>query len=538
MWYLLAFMAIIISILWLGAHPLSFGVFIGVVAVALVIAVAVFRIRDSHENNQLNDSNSSISTWMNSSISTWMNSLENNRSGENGPVIGGEIIDSPIFPHAIYEFQKKGVAWLLNHNGALLADDMGLGKTVQAIVAMRYILHTQGDIHALVVCPKSVLSSWAHHFREWAPGIKAVTIAGTPEKRMSNWALLKRRKAHVGIITYASLRNDIFIARKRQYNVIVLDEVQNVKNAATQQTQAVRLLDSKVRWGLSGTPLENSVDDLLQILDTLDPKVFPVNSVPIWMVKSATKRMMIRRRKEEVLKDLPPIHSSIEYLQLTDEQRRAYDMAEREGVAQLQDGTLAAVPGVLALITRLKQICNGVNGHSAKLDWLTDYLSILETEGDKALVFSQYVATLATLESRLARFQPLIYTGAMAGRARDRAVDAFQRDSAHTAMLLSVRAGGTGLTLTAASRVIHFDSWWNPAVMAQATARAHRIGQKKPVFVTTLMTEDTIEERIQKLLERKRALFKTMVDDLSTTGLSGLLTERELYGLFNVRPPR
>ena len=525
MWYLLAFMAIIISLLWLGAHPLSFGVFIGVAAVSLVIAMVVLRIRDSRETARMNDPNSPINIWINS-------------IDKDVPVIGRKLIDYPSLPHAIYEFQKRGVSWLLNHDGALLADDMGLGKTVQAIVAMRYMFHTRKEMHALVICPKSVLSSWAHHFREWAPEIKAVTIAGTPEKRMSTWVLLKRGQAHVGIITYASLRNDFITAQNREYDVIVLDEVQNVKNPRTQQTQAVRLLDSKVKWGLSGTPLENSMDEFLQILGTLDPESFPFSSVPVWMIKGNARRMMIRRRKEEVLKDLPPIHSSIEYLQLTDEQRRAYDMAEREGVAQLQDGTLAAVPGVLALITRLKQICNGVNGHSAKLDWLTDYLGILESEGDKALVFSQYVATLSMLESRLARFQPLIYTGAMAGRARDRAVDAFQRNPAHTAMLLSVRAGGTGLTLTAASRVIHFDSWWNPAVMAQATARAHRIGQKKPVFVTTLVTEDTIEERIQKLLERKRALFTTMVDDLSTTGLSGLLTERELYGLFNVRPPR
>ena len=391
---------------------------------------------------------------------------------------------------------------------------------------------------ALVICPKSVLSSWSRHFEEWSPELNATIIAGTKGERISKWDLLLHGKLHVGIITYASLRNDIWNADIINFDVLILDEIQNIKNPKTMQSQAVRSLTSKVRWGLSGTPLENSVDDLIQIIDTLDPKILPFNYVPKLMIKGATARMMIRRRKEEVLKDLPPIHHSVEYLQLTNEQRRAYDLAEQKGIAQLQDGNIIAVSGILALITRLKQICNGVNGHSAKLDWLMDHLGILEEEGDKALVFSQYVATLSMLESRLARFQPLSYTGAMAGSARDRAVDAFQRNPAHTAMLLSVRAGGTGLTLTAASRVIHFDSWWNPAVMAQATARAHRIGQKKPVFVTTLVTEDTIEERIQKLLERKRALFKTMVDDLSTTGLSGLLTEKELYGLFDVRPPR
>ena len=302
--------------------------------------------------------------------------------------------------------------------------------------------------------------------------------------------------------------------------------------------RAVRSLESTARWGLSGTPLENDVEDLATILRTLGPGLLPAKGASTNEVRTQARRAMIRRRKEDVLEDLPPIRSAIEYLDLTDRQRRAYEQAEEEGVARLRDGTTVTIPGILALITRLKQICNGVDGHSAKLDWLKDYLGIVVDEGDKALVFSQYVDPLRAIEPEIRHFSPLSYTGSLTDRARDKVVSAFQEDDArHHALLMSLKAGGTGLTLTAASRVVHFDSWWNPAVMEQAAARVHRIGQKKAVFVTTLVTEDTIEERIQKILDGKRELFKAMVDDLSTEGVARALTEEELYGLFDMKPP-
>lgn len=448
-----------------------------------------------------------------------------------------DTTDSPFaFPHPLYEFQGKGVEWLLDHDAALLADDMGLGKTVQAIAALRHKFRN-GAMRALVVCPKSVQSSWARHFREWAPELEAVTIAGPPHERRFHWRALHDYRAHVGMITYASLRSDVGLAQEGTYDALVLDEIQNVKNPGTMQSQAVRSLESTARWGLSGTPLENDVDDLETILRTLGPDLLPRRGASASEVQAQARRVMIRRRKEDVLKDLPPIHDTIEYLDLTDRQRQAYEQAEEEGVAKLRDGTIVSIPGILALITRLKQICNEVDGHSAKLDWLRDYLGIVVDEGDKALVFSQYVETLRTIRPQLARFNPLDYIGSMTGRARDEVVAAFQNDPSRHAMLVSLKAGGTGLTLTAASRVVHFDSWWNPAVMEQATARAHRIGQEKSVFVTTLVTEDTIEERIQQILDRKRELFKTMVDDLSTEGVARMLSQEELYGLFDMKPP-
>ena len=476
-------------------------------------------------------------------------------------------------PHPLYHFQGEGVAWLMDRDAALLADDMGLGKTVQAITALRYRFRSGEAQRALVVCPKSVQTGWARHFREWAPELEAIVVAGTIPERQEQWRALQGDRAHVGIITYGSLARDIEQVKDIPLDVLVLDEAQNIKNSATQQARAVRQLEARARWGLSGTPLENRVEDILTILRTLDPDTLPAdwqarlrraptrrfaNSLEelremaqtpyrprprTWdevharfpELPNTLRHIMLRRRKDDVL-DLPPIHSTIEYLQLTDEQRQAYDLAEREGVARLRDGTTVPIEHILALITQLKQICNDADGYSAKLDWLEDHLDIVVDEKDKALVVSQYVKTLQAIEPRIRRFNPLLYTGSMATKARDDAVTAFQDDASRHAMLLSLKAGGTGLTLTAASRVIHFDSWWNPAVIEQATARVHRIGQKKPVLVTFLVTKDTIEERIQEILDRKRELFGDVVDALSTDELSGWPIE-DLYGLFDLEPP-
>lgn len=256
-------------------------------------------------------------------------------------------------------------------------------------------------------------------------------------------------------------------------------------------------------------------------------------------MRTAAQRLMLRRRKEAVLEDLPRLTSNVVYVELTSQQQREYDRAEQEGITELY-GKPRNIANVLALITSLKQICNSFNGYSAKRDWLYDYAREAVEEGDKLLVFSQYLRALDEIERDFAGYRPMKFTGALSGRVRDETVDAFQdRNSRHEMMLLQVKAGGLGLTLTAANRVVHFDSWWNPAVQSQATARAHRIGQQKTVFESTLVSTGTIEERIQDLLDSKRELFERAVDDLSVDGMSRLLTRDELYGLFeNVRGNR
>ncbi len=436
-------------------------------------------------------------------------------------------------PHPLYKFQQEGIEFLRDTKpGALLADDMGLGKTVQAIVALRLLFRRGHARRALVVAPNSVITSWQRHFQEWAEELWTYRVQGSPDERRAWWSAFAEHRFHVGIIPYRSFTNDAQNGLPPDVDVLIADEAQNVKNPRTQQSRALAEQKAGRRWALTGTPLENSLPEFAALLRFTDRKALS-DSSEAREIESAARRLMLRRRKEDVLDDLPEITSHIEHIELTEQQQREYDRAEREGVTELH-GKPRNLANVLALITSLKQICNSFNGYSAKTEWLRDYVQEAVAEGDKVLVFSQYLRPLDELERDLARFQPLKYVGALSQRQRNRVDDDFQDgDSRHQIMLRQLKAGGLGSTLTAANRVVHFDSWWNPAVQAQATARAHRIGQEKTVFETTLVSVDTIEERIQLLLEDKRELFERAVNDLSVDGVSRLLSQDELYSLFD-----
>lgn len=444
----------------------------------------------------------------------------------------GSVFEDIALPHPLYKFQQAGIEFLRDTKpGALLADDMGLGKTVQAIVALRLLIRHSGARQALVVAPNSVITSWQRHFEEWAPELWAYRIQGEPQVRRTLWRAFAERRFHVGIIPYDSFRIDQEQGLLPDIDVLIVDEAQNIKNPQTRRSQALTALHAIRRWALTGTPLENELGELAAILRFVDRKALPQQ----WderTLRAAAQRLMLRRRKEAVLDDLPRLTSNVVYVELTPPQQREYDRAEQEGVTELY-GKPRNIANVLALITSLKQICNSFNGNSAKRDWLYDYTHEAVEEGDKLLVFSQYLRTLDEIERDFAGYRPMKFTGALSGRARTETIDAFQDSSSqHEMMLLQVKAGGLGITLTAANRVVHFDSWWNPAVQSQATARAHRIGQRKTVFESTLVSTGTIEERIQDLLEAKRELFEQAVDDLSVDGMSRLLTRDELYGLF------
>lgn len=443
----------------------------------------------------------------------------------------GDVFD---FPSDLYAYQRDGIRWLIDHQpAALLADDMGLGKTVQTVVALRQMFRTGTALRALIVAPRSVVTSWRRHMADWAPELQVISIDGSKADRRFGWAAFWNNQAHVGIVTYDSLRIDDDLALKDSVSVAVLDEIHFCKNPATGRSQAVRALRADRKWGLTGTPLENSVEDFANILSLLDQSMRFGKVPSARAVRNAASKVMIRRRIGDVLTDLPELVSNIEYVDLLPEQRYAYDDAETLGVNRLKSQEVS-ITNVLALITALKQICNGVEEESAKAEWLSDYLETAQEKDDKTLVFSQYVTSLDSLSESLGEFRPVQYTGQMTPTQRQQRVDAFQRSSEHNVMLMSLRAGGVGLNLTAANRVVHFDSWWNPAVMTQATARVRRIGQTKQMFETTLVSPDTVEERIQRILDEKRTLFANVVDDLSIDGISRALTQDELYSLFGI----
>ncbi len=440
------------------------------------------------------------------------------------------------WPSELMEFQRTGIRMLIERPHILLADDMGLGKTVQAAAAIRLLTRRREIETTLIVAPAGVIRNWRAEMAKWAPELRTVEITGSAAQRVWKWD----SRVHVKIVSYETLRSDIGRIRASQvgWDLVCLDEAQRIKNKESAVSGAVCSITSERRWALTGTPLENSVEDLRSIMSFLIPG--PIKDEDI---RSRLAEIQLRRKKSEVLSDLPPKLTTVLAVPLTKEQREEYGGLLGTGTALLCDkGQDATVTDVLALITRLKQICNFAteSGRSSKLEDMVRRLSALREEGHKALIFSQFTSEtygVYRLGRALARFGPVLYTGDMSIGQREEATRAFRDNPEAGVMILSLRAGGVGLNLQSASYVFHFDRWWNPASESQAEDRSHRIGQTRGVSVYKYICEDTIEERIHQILRSKKSLFTEYVDDVCMD-LGGSLTEKELFGIFNLEPPR
>lgn len=455
--------------------------------------------------------------------------------------------DQPInFEQRPYPFQIAGIKWLIDHDRGLLADQMGLGKTMQAIIAMR-VLYQRGKLkNALVVCPASMSNTWEREFRMWAPELRTQRLQGNPETRLALW----EAPCEVSIVSYETLARDADDISPRKFDLYVLDEAQKIKNPRTKNHHAVKRFQPEFRWALTGTPIENSVDDVVALFSVLKPDLFSsrfMTSASKWygaeFIRREIEPHMLRRTIAETSLELPKLTHQDHWLDLKPGQRRAYGSLESESIATLRQlGTEATRIHVLALITKLKQICNYdvISGQSCKLDFLQEELRALVADNDKALVFSQYPnKTLKEIGPKLEKFNPITFDGSMSTSKRDEAIAKFQGSDSNDVMLMSVKAGGVGITLTRANHVFHFDHWWNPATVDQASARAHRIGQNKPVFVHSLYVADTIEERIYNLLKEKRELFDQVIGKSSRSDDAVLqrLSDKDLYGLFGLDAP-
>jgi SNF2 family DNA or RNA helicase len=428
----------------------------------------------------------------------------------------------------LYPYQQEGVERLFAGSGVLLADEMGLGKTIQAIAALRVLGARGAASSSLVVAPAPLVLQWRRQFRAWAPDLALATVLGPAHERVRAW----RAQAHVHIVGYESLLADIGLPPPagpggRGWDVVVLDEAQRIKSVDAGITHAAKRLKRVRSWALTGTPLENRLDDLLSIIDFVAPGRFDASAKVVGL-RRLLAEVQLRRRRRDVLTDLPPKTGSTVYLDLGKRQRAAYERAERDGIVRLEAlGRDLRITHVLELILRLKQICNFCpeTGESAKLADLRSRLATVAEGGEKALVFSQFVEApfgIRRLAAELRAFEPVLFVGGMDSLARAAALSAFERDPRRRAMLLSLRAGGVGLNLTSASYVFHFDRLWNPAVEAQAEDRAHRIGQERPVHTFAYLGEATIEERIQAVLTEKRALFADLVDGVEARALQRL----------------
>ena len=445
------------------------------------------------------------------------------------------------WPGELMPFQRDGVGALIGMDRLLLSDDMGLGKTVQAVAALR-ILRARGEIRScLVVAPASLLDQWRREIARWAPEMSAIIIRGSADDRAWQW----RAKTDVALVSYDVLRSDAailttFRASEGVWDVVVLDEAQRIKNR-NNTSEAAKSIPRVRSWALTGTPIENHEEELASIMEFVDHEEGTPRKRyrPGATLLLRHSELQLRRKKSDVLDDLPPKLETKLMIPLHRDQRESYDRAEREGIVYLKSlGTEIGVRHVLELITRLKQVCNidPRTGESSKLDDIGDRLWTLTAQGHKALIFSQYTSDtsgVAAAARHLRAFNPLTLTGDIPPEERAALIDRFKTGKTHKALIISLRAGGLGLNLQEASYVFHLDRWWNPAVERQAEDRTHRIGQTVKVNVIKYTCEDTIEERIDRILERKQALFDRLVDDVSLD-LSTRMGREELLGLFGL----
>jgi SNF2 family DNA or RNA helicase len=443
-------------------------------------------------------------------------------------------------PSSPYPYQLEGIAFLMPRHAALLADEMGLGKTMQAILSLRLLFQSGLIRRALLVCPKPLVSNWSHELRSWAEDLPFEVISGDVDSRRISWHV---SNCPLKLVNYELLTRDAdFVAEEQvRFDVVVLDEAQRIKNRDAKTAQVVRSIQRRRSWALTGTPIENRPDDLVNLFAFVDPDRIPPET-PARQLARYTSDSILRRTKEDVLTDLPPKTIRDAYLELTPAQRDSYEMAEKEGVIRLNAlGDTISVQHVFELILRLKQICNfdPATGQSAKLEQLQADLAEVAESGRKAIVFSQWVEPLEILSRELREFRPLQYHGRIRMRERHTVLEAFKRDSTRHLLLMSYGTGSVGLNIQFANYVFLFDRWWNPAVEDQAINRAHRIGQKEPVFVTRFITQNTLEGRIAEVLERKRQLFNDLIEQNGPPPQMGL-SEEEIFGLFDIqaRPRR
>lgn len=468
-------------------------------------------------------------------------------------------------------YQKRGYSWICRNSqigfGSVLADDMGLGKTIQVIASILKFKNEEllEKEKILIIVPTGLLTNWQAEFKKFAPSLK-IKIYHGPQRIFD-----KKEDYDVLITTYGIVRSDAVKLNKAQWHSVVIDEAQNIKNQATGQTKAVKSIKSSNFIAMSGTPVENRLSELWCIMDYSNRGILgsakefaetygnPIEKLndaeTAEKLKKVTGPFMMRRLKTDknIISDLPEKIEIDSFANLTKEQAGLYEkvlekaMEEIEGIGSTDQKSLFVRQGlVLQMILALKQICNHPSQYlkngikkpelSGKTDLLFNKLDSILESNEKVLIFTQFTAMGKLLENFIAdnyNDQPLFYHGGCSVKQRAEMIERFQHNRADKIFILSLKAAGTGLNLTAANHVIHYDLWWNPAVEAQATDRAYRIGQKKDVMVHRFITKNSFEEKINEMIQQKKHLAEMTV----ATGENwvGNLSNKELHDIFELK---
>ena len=480
-----------------------------------------------------------------------------------------EELDAPAgFSGALRPYQVRGYSWLVFLHrwglGACLADDMGLGKTVQTLALVEHDWQAGQRRPVLLICPTSVIGNWQKEASRFTPDLPVMVHHGVTRARQAAFVRAAQQQAIV-VSSYALLHRDLEHLQKVPWRGVILDEAQNIKNPETKQARAARSLVAEYRLALTGTPVENHVGDLWSIMEFLNPGLLGTQAefkrrffIPIQAsrdpnaaerLKRITGPFILRRLKTDrsIIADLPEKLEMKVFCTLTKEQASLYRAVLVEAERAMEDSEGIQRKGViLGTLSKLKQVCNhpahflgdnsSIPGRSGKLARLTEMLEEIIDSGDRALVFSQFTEMGEILRRHLVETfgrEVLFLHGGVPKRQRDAMVERFQSDAGPPIFLLSLKAGGTGLNLTRASHVFHFDRWWNPAVENQATDRAFRIGQTKNVQVHKFLCVGTFEERIDEMIESKKEIAEQVVG--AGEGWLTELSNQELKEIFALR---
>lgn len=461
------------------------------------------------------------------------------------------------------DYQITGVKWLYNLDkcsfGGILADEMGLGKTIQLIYYIKQMLKEDKTYKFLIVVPTSLLYNWEYEFTKFASDIPIKIVNGIKTKRQD---LIENSNKNVFITTYGLLREDIDYYKKMHYHAIILDEAQSIKNPGAGITKACKSINSDVKFALTGTPLENSTIELWSIFDFIMPgylskydnfsskyKVKEFNEDTNMLLDNLSKQInpfILRRKKKDVIKELPDKIENNIYIDLDPEQKKIY-VAELEKVKEaineaMESGGMSKVRFmILPLLTKLRQICidpqivySDYTGSSNKIDRFLSVIDEVTNNGHKVLVFTSFRTALNLVKERLEKNGIKTYQidGSVPSKERLERVNAFNNNDDVKVFLIMLKSGGTGLNLVGADIVIHLDLWWNPQVENQATDRAHRIGQKNTVEVIKLISKGTIEEKVLELQEKKKELSDRLIDtNRVDQNIISELTEKDIKNL-------
>ncbi|WP_456392390.1 DEAD/DEAH box helicase [Persephonella sp.] len=450
------------------------------------------------------------------------------------PEIDFDLPEDIQFPHPLFNYQIQGIKFLLSKEFALLADQMGTGKTVMSTTAMR-ILFLKGKIKkAVIIVPTNLITVWEEHLKKWAPELVFITLNESKNSRR----LLYQKESHIYLVSYDTLKNDYKFSKeiikefRKGIDLVILDEAHNIKNPDALKTRAVKYIskNAKIRWALSGTPLQNNLKELLSLYEFLNPQYTRPASLTEEEARQLIQPVMLRRLKKDVLKDLPEkLPPEIEKFELSPLQQAEYDYIlgrETERLQELYDRfkgeknfRFIMKQNILQSLQKLRQVCNfpskGID--SPKMERLREMIMELIKEKEKVIVFTNFIsAGIEKIVKNLSFYiNPdyiVTYHGKMGPEEKKEAVRQFREDPNRYVFVGTIASAGEGLTLVEASYAVFFDLHWNPAKIWQAEDRIHRIGQKNKVNIYNFVMKDTVEEKILQKLEEKRKMIENVID--------------------------